>query len=592
MKIKQLEITGFRNFQKKIEIKDSDLNGPLIVLVGKNGSGKSTILEVVAHLLGPTNFNQLNNKNFAQGIDKDKGAKFFIKLEISNYELESLRKQLVTSQKQNQTTIDQTLNETFGQKQTFTLKVEIKYDDTNPNQKYKVSHNFDDGPENRTPYWFDAAKGQRLLCAYFGSLGNVTLDAFQGMQATQLLPVAGQFTNSQINIDNRTQKSDISINSILNSLAALSLWQEIKKTEALQQTLDIQNELERLNSIISPLKVDYSQPELEETGVFNFTLTNTDQSREYKVNSASSGEQQILALWAMLNVYDKHEFKPIFLLDEPDLSLHPDYIHRICDYLNEVFVGEAAGHCIIATHSADFVYKNPKNVYRVSKDLKSLDHLSNLEKRVELFESLGRPLELSYLVDKVVFVEGNIKNSDRLSDHFIYQKLIDPNKERIVFLPAGGNDQDGSKKSVLSKKDFIDYVLSELNLLNIEKIIALVDSDNEKSEHGLPTPYCNVENLFIIDKNVLEEAIKAVSNDTEFNLSKVKDLEIKDALKDNGKEALDKIDQYIKSNGYKQQYKENGGLKQIQLKILEKIVESSESILKKEVIDFFSEIKK
>jgi predicted ATP-binding protein involved in virulence len=67
------------------------------------------------------------------------------------------------------------------------------------------------------------------------------------------------------------------------------------------------------------------------------------------MNTASSGEKQLL--YSLLNIYSVIEPNSLVVIDEPEISLHPNWQMKYMKMLETAFLKFSNSHFIIATHS-------------------------------------------------------------------------------------------------------------------------------------------------------------------------------------------------------------------------------------------------
>lgn len=78
-------------------------------------------------------------------------------------------------------------------------------------------------------------------------------------------------------------------------------------------------------------------------------LKNNPQGIEIDLRSMSSGEIQILT--SLLSLASVVQENSIILIDEPEISLHPNWQMQYIDLLNKIFKSQTSCHFLIATHS-------------------------------------------------------------------------------------------------------------------------------------------------------------------------------------------------------------------------------------------------
>ena len=90
--------------------------------------------------------------------------------------------------------------------------------------------------------------------------------------------------------------------------------------------------------------------ELSNLKVFgNMTLNIYKHGKMYSFDESSSGEKHIL--YSFTNIYNRIEENALILIDEPEISLHPNWQIRYVSFLKNVFSDYYSCHFIIASHS-------------------------------------------------------------------------------------------------------------------------------------------------------------------------------------------------------------------------------------------------
>lgn len=599
MKILKLEISGFRNFKEKTTITDKDITGNnLIALVGKNGSGKSTILEIIYWILGSNSYSQMTDGYFAKGVHRKNGAKFYLEVKIDPSEKQALLAQIRAKDSYNADIATQSFDSFFGSNDTFSIDLQI---DLNRNRavnekEFKVTAKFNNSEpitlsldnDKTTPGWLSVAKSHRLLCTYVGLISGVSLGQQQAFSIHQdSNPIGDAFNFSS---DQRSSRVDISLDSSIGSLVMRSIWGLAQQSLENSSRLTVDDDIEELNKVIHPLSLNYDRELLNDSGSLNFYISNIEQSSDmrYPISDISAGERQMVTLWTALKNFQRSKFKPILLLDEPDNSLHPDYIERIGDLIVSS-IANSNGTCIIATHSTDLVTKMPNHVYNISTENHRLEKIDSLDKRIKLFSELGRSIDANYLAGKVVLTEGaqyNTNDNEGLPDHEIFQTILDPERKRLSFIPTG------RKKDTQSAKTGLENIVSILVSIKLDDIITIVDQDHDigQPDKAKVLPVYSIENIFIQNATALEQAVRNVLHNQSFSVSQsgiLKNINVKTSK---GKDVLKSLDSYL-CRKYPI-YKETGRMKAIQREMLARIDKDREVIFGKELNDFFKQIER
>lgn len=70
---------------------------------------------------------------------------------------------------------------------------------------------------------------------------------------------------------------------------------------------------------------------------------------EFSIEYASSGEKQII--YSLLNIFSEIEESSLVIIDEPEISLHPNWQMKYMNFLEKMFIDFYNCHFVIATHS-------------------------------------------------------------------------------------------------------------------------------------------------------------------------------------------------------------------------------------------------
>ena len=516
MRVEEIKITGFRGFEN-FEVKASELTG-FIVLAGQNGTGKSTILEVTNFLLNSVDINQIDT-TVVSGITEVE-AVWRVSVSLSDDDLGHLAEILVEKSPNaftSRETVLQTIQNDLQKKNgryyfTVELSIPSNFSPQQPSARKFIGAS----SQNNIPSWLSELGRHKVLGVFVKPLQDIGEGGTTFLGASPRDVEMTEVVTGDFDIRQRATRSNIQLGSLLNRLAMMAVWRVFSQQKVAFPELE--DTLSRINEIIYPLELSFDKGQVEK-GEMKFRMTNKKINRSYPIQFASSGERQVIGLAAMLIQWERQAFKPIVLIDEPDIHLHPEYVTRLAEFMNGVFNKARDFSCLVSTHSSDFIAANTENVYQITSDSKSIEKVDNLTTRVELLNSLGKRFDLAFLAPKIVYVEGVPNAKDHLEDFKVYQRLIDPLKNYVVFIPAGTDNKpgSGSKPGVIQTSDafrtFIGTITQQPSTLNIQ---ALIDKDVEGvlgqvGNNVLVTPYKTLENVFLFDI----EAIAGVASSDE-----------------------------------------------------------------------------
>jgi len=592
MKIEELKISGFRGFNK-FSIKSSELTG-FIILAGQNGTGKSTILEIVNFVLRNPDINMLDD-TIVQGVTSTE-AIWELTVSLKEDEIKHLAEVLKESTPQAYSNVDtvQLIKDSLrvdSRKYLFSIKINIPPKITPQNQATRTY--LGNSIWMGTPDWFNQLASQQHFVVYVNPLqdiGEGGTSIFGGaIRDLSMTEVA----STDADIRKRGTRTNVNVTNLLNRLALMDLWKIFESMKMKFPTLTEQ--LERINQIISPLEIFFDVNKLK-SGDVVFKMRNNKLNKVYPIVYASSGERQVIGLATLIIQWKRQTLKPIILIDEPDTHLHPEFATRLARFMNDMFPKNADFSCLVATHSSDFIGENLENVYQITTDSSTIEKIDNLEMRANLLQQLGKRFDLSFLISKVILVEGVEKSNNQLEDFEIYQKLVDKDKNKVVFIPVGSSKDSasGGKVGVINRttvlKEFFTILTKKKDSL---KIFALIDKDRQKifgnNQSIIYTPYINLENIFLLQPEIIAKVASSKTKKfTTTDIKRILDSNESSAssklMEINGKEHFGKL--YNELAKQSQDVK-NLGKKGLQVLILNSIKPRS---LPKEVKDFLKQL--
>jgi len=162
-------------------------------------------------------------------------------------------------------------------------------------------------------------------------------------------------------------------------------------------------------------------------------LKKLDSDKIYKISEASSGEQCIFT--TLVGISCNISDNTLILIDEPEISLHPEWQEKYITLLIRTFQNFKHCHFIIATHSPQLIAKlSEENCYILqmdNKELKNAKHYANNSidfQLANIFNSPGFKNEyLSRIAFSIISKVGKNKifDEDDLKNYQIIKSQVD-----------------------------------------------------------------------------------------------------------------------------------------------------------------------
>lgn len=496
MKLIRLQIQNFRG----ISFEHDFSNDRFIVLTGANGSGKSTIIEALDILL--TKQVVQIQESFAKQVTGNT-ALFDVTVSINSKEIKYLADKIYASQpnQADKNLIEQALNSKFFINGIYSRKIEIDrpilgWSAQGDSIKEYINGNFIE----KKAVGFDELISQSA----FNTLSQELVLKFEQLETISLqfsnfgsrnYSIRNIFQSQGMNDQTRISKTNVTASSLLDSLIQYSNLDYSKVNELLTE----------YNVMLEPFKLEIGRAS---GGVTHIVLRRNAQATPYTIESASSGQKKAIVLTTLKYIWKDSVFKPIILLDEPENSMHPGLTTRIFKSLNALAHGSSAEPSfIIATHSPEVVAANPNNTYRIINDggTSRLEKIVGLEARAKVLEELGVHFHLDYIAQKIVFVESvSIRTNGELSDEDAYQRLIDPQKEEVLFISVGNNIQTEKKY------EFQNELFERLKSSSPDLVHRLKDRDDNEYDETCHTPFRHIEYIYVSSSDILASALNEI----------------------------------------------------------------------------------
>lgn len=346
MFINQLQIKNFKCFQDKtfenLAVPNGEKGSGLNILIGENGNGKTTLLEAINYLT-LNNFSVQNKLNindfqdFKQPIeviaDTDKyectsSIEYYSKWHFESSGIEFFAKSREAKER------NKLLSSSFENHSWFkivsqyiggTTPKDVDSDVDSRDKPFSNSRIKEDGVN---VFYFDKNRNRQITTGNYKTTFEKILDDLS-WKFRKNLDEAKQ-KELLANIDGEYFKT---VQSIIGSSAGT------KTAEELKEFFD--------NDDYQDLKIDLL-PLLQPFENAFFTIRKKDELKQILVKDLGSGIEIILTILLLKNIAEASNGKIIYLIDEPELHLHPKAQEKLLELLLE----EAKDKQIfISTHS-------------------------------------------------------------------------------------------------------------------------------------------------------------------------------------------------------------------------------------------------
>ncbi len=555
MKITSLKIINFKAFEN-LELDADFFKNEKYLFVGKNGSGKTSILEAMrlCVALGQEQ-NQQSIYNYGCLRDTSKSAEIEAVLELDDEELKLCQDYLTQLNSEDSTSwsvqekdrYDQTVaKEIVSRVKIHPLmnQTQASLDRTNTYLSQPTTV-LDENGQHQSPkfhivYRMINQDGQRVKpLVYIMPFRGVNFQETALFSNYQAIPQVqnqngAMVVSDPINNAGSGQQDfgknyfQFSYSADLYSGVLGEFYRIAKEDKSVQEKVKehVAKQMVHVNEMIAPKAIYDVKMDTN-----NNTLTYAIKAPEgeYTIYGLSAGEEQLVIFGLSLPKYlqvSKAEIKPIIIVDEPELHLHPEYCKRLGRFLGRHLPIGQNRQLFMASHSVEIIQELADSAYEISST--TLKPIENVKERTALFHNLGANFSVADIVRKVVFVEG-VDSKNVISDNKLYQKLSgDPYSRKVRFVGVG--DKKNVQRVQLNAKYWRDFVKAELDSLEGDEVFAILDGDildwvNNKelnTDEMMTIPCYSVENLLLTPSLVAKAFPKLKRADIDKAFKKIK----------------------------------------------------------------------
>lgn len=219
---------------------------------------------------------------------------------------------------------------------------------------------------------------------------------------------------------------------------------------------------ELINNILSSNNLDFffkgiDKKEFSTDVVMDFKLLKKSTLEEIPFTDLSSGEKVIIGLVLKLFTSEYYgsglNFPDLVLLDEPDAHLHPEMSNLLINVLADTFVAKFGIKVIFTTHNPSTIaLLNEENIYQISNGKNTSLKKISKDDALKILTGFIPTLTIDYKNHKQVFVESP-------TDSFYYQTIFEkitqqrPYPFKLYFVSNGYGK--GSSSQVIETVDTI-----------------------------------------------------------------------------------------------------------------------------------------
>lgn len=467
MKIRKLKVEN-HSILGNIELDFTNEDGTTansIILAGENGVGKSLILNLLYDIEFYPNY---------LGIKQ----KIFYEIEFSNEEVESTIPYL-------------SYNKFPWYSDDFEniLYVYIDYNepDTNKIIKSKIRHKNGEIIEDRYNWVLAATLSSKVYKFIFSdSEINFLSNKISNITSKDIYTI--KQTKSKSDPYTSTDTAQLLVD--IQTLDALDFnrWAQTNMGNTIDETL-MNRRMKRFTNAFN-----YMFPSKKYKTINNIDnrkeIIFEENGLEMNINQLSSGEKQIVFRGGFL-LQDKEALKgALVLIDEPEISLHPNWQLKILSFYKKLFTndeGEQTSQMFIATHSPFIIHNANRNDDKVIILKKGADGKAMVA---------NEPTFYGWTTEKLVVEAFNITNIftgstplvllEGETDEKYFNKALDIfglDKTSIVFAWVGRINERGKAENTgdTALNNAKIFLTANPNLLN-NKLVLLYDCDTSKPE--------------------------------------------------------------------------------------------------------------
>lgn len=525
MRVNYLQLSNILSFKYEEDINsafkiefDPDLN----IIIGENGSGKSTVLEAMNLVFTRALFKRITNrysshrsyytdrKNMLQIDDNYSNRTLGLRLQPNwnseeeqqgvrvSIKLDSIDRANIDHIVDNYSRIKKTLDNysIISMPDFFALDsdIDIEIDITFKQAKYDEDNTYESSYNDSVPDYI------KFYLEYYHAI-NEAIAVYNEDNTDHIAPLGNTFSmlsafrdysnyNPQIHLYNGDNSSGDTLQNVKNRLIPNSINEHssgmsvifdfiklklgedhfnlVKEGKNINNATAIINSSSIIKKINEKLRILNLQLSIEPVDIrrwsYEFRFKDTKNNRELgDINSLSAGQKSIMHL--IFEAYGRDDVNGgLIIIDEPEIHLHYQFQFEYLKILEKLVKKQGAQY-IIVTHSEGFISNNTiEYVKRFSLDeernsvTRTPDIREGQKKLVEILNNTQAARVL--FLDRVLLVEGQ-------DDEYFFRvaiKILQPDLSRsITVYGVRGKDSISSFKSFFESFGLTVYLIKDLD---------------------------------------------------------------------------------------------------------------------------------
>jgi predicted ATP-dependent endonuclease of OLD family len=457
MFINKIKISNFRCFgasSPEIVFRKPDgttAGSGLNILVGENGTGKTTLLEAINYL---TESNYVSQNKLSVSDFKDEEYELVIEADTEPYTYKMPEIYRGSSFECDGLLFKASLRKQKSPGRLLSPSLQVSTSVKNSSPKYVTPKGNEGKVEEYHKLFDDSRLEEELNIFYFDKFRSRHITRKDSYKTTfnRIIDDLNWRFNKAMRDSEETRETLVNLSKDLFP-RFLELAQKGVGDILAKKASDFFGQ-----SKLKDLKIDFLNLMWPFSDAF-FALRTDDSINQIPINKLGSGIEMIVTLLLLKSIYEQSKGKLIYLIDEPELSLHPQAQAKLFELLIEESKDKQV---FISTHSTHFTSPDySEAISRFYINESSEVAYRNIPHNIDIKEERNfffRHRNL-FFSTKAVFVEG-IEDSDRYSRYLDINNIPDISEH---FFLMNGCDQTL----------FFEKLCTELNI----KFCALVDKD-------------------------------------------------------------------------------------------------------------------